>query len=229
MTDHALNQLCQEVFSDIFPEKQVKIEASFYPSRSLKHSVKFQDGKIKIRIAETLRSAPEIIIKTLCTILFLKLFRFKIDRRLYRHYREYLEKNAHLIQPAKKRPPSPRYNSVGIYFNLDKIFDRLNHAFFENRLQKPVLGWSLKKSYRRLGFYSGEKNLLVISRIFDSKKVPESVVEYLMYHEMLHIDLPAVKVNHRRRIHGAEFKIRERLYPHYNEVQKWLKKNLKRL
>ncbi|HHE55002.1 MAG TPA: M48 family peptidase [Caldithrix abyssi] len=102
-------------------------------------------------------------------------------------------------------------------------------TYFANQLKKPILGWSLRKSYRRLGFYSKEKNLLVISRILDSKKVPPEVVKFLLYHEMLHMAIPVQKVNGRRQIHPPVFKQREKQFPNYQSIQKWLKKNLVKL
>lgn len=105
----------------------------------------------------------------------------------------------------------------------------MNQAYFGGELARPILGWSLRKAYRRLGFYNKEKNLLVISRIFDSKKVPRKVVEYLMYHEMLHIAIPTVHNNGRRTIHGRSFREKERQFPQYEFVQKWLSKNLRKL
>ncbi len=229
MTDHDLQQLCEEVYGTAFKKKKVRLNAQFYPSRSLRHTIYLQRGIIQIRIAQSLQEAPEIILKTLCTILLLKLFKLKVDRRLYQAYRSYLHNNAHLLPKKQHRPPSPRYTAKGAFFDLDEIFDRINRTYFQDQLRRPVLGWSLRKAYRRLGFYNKEKNLLVISRIFDSRKTPPEVIEYLMYHEMLHIAIPTVYNNGHRTIHGRLFREKERQFPQYEFVQKWLNKNLQKL
>ena len=64
--------------------------------------------------------------------------------------------------------------------------------------------------------FNEEKNLLVVSRIFDSSRVPVKVVEYLVYHEMLHIAIPTQVVNERRKIHPPEFKKLDRSFPEYD-------------
>ena len=229
MTDQSLEQLCKDVYSTIFSKKKIKLEARFYPSRSLRHTIYFQHGVIKIKIAESLSKAPERILKTLCTILLLKLFKIKVDRGLYKIYRNYLDGSDMLVHSVRKRPPNPRYSPLGKYFNLRELFDQINQQFFNGQLNPPVLGWSLHKAYRRLGFYNQEKNLLVISQIFDTKHVPQNVVEYLLYHEMLHIAIPTVHNNGRRKIHSTAFRQKERKFPDYDRVQKWLTKNLPKL
>ncbi len=229
MTDRELEQLCTDVYCSVFNKRKARLEACFYPSKAIRHTIHLKRGVIRIKIADALQDAPEIILKTLCTILLLKLFKIKVDRRLYKAYREYLHANSHLFPESKHRPPNPRYTARGVYFDLEEIFDRLNRMYFQAQLERPVLGWSLRKAYRRLGFYNKEKNLLVISRIFDSAKTPLYVVEYLMYHEMLHIAIPTVHANGRRKIHSRHFRLKERQFPDYDRVQKWLDKNLKKL
>jgi len=229
MTESELQKLSGDVFRELTGKKKIKVEASFYHSPALNHKISKRHGIIHIKIAEALKEAPEFIFRILVTILILKLYRYKIDRKLYRVYREYLEQHPELTRTRKQRRPSAKYRASGKYFNLDELFDQLNATFFANQLNKPILGWSLRKSYRRLGFYSEEKNLLVISRIFDSRKVPAEVVKFLLYHEMLHIAIPVQKVNGRRRVHPPVFKQREKLFPNYQTIQKWLKKNLAKL
>jgi predicted metal-dependent hydrolase len=93
----------------------------------------------------------------------------------------------------------------------------------------PTLGWSRKKSYWRLGFYDQDRNLLVISRVFDQRGIPEEIVRYLVYHEMLHIHFPSERKNGRRIIHSPEFRRIEKIFPAYQDIQNWLKSNLRKL
>ena len=229
MTDDELQKISREIISDLTGKKKIKLEASFYTTRSLNHKIRLDRGKIYLQIAEALRTAPEKIIRTLIIILVLKLYKFKVDRQLYRIYRNFLEENPHLIPANKIRKPSTKYTPYGRFFDLEALFDQLNRQYFNDRLIKPKLGWSLRKSYRRLGFFSAEKNLLVISRVFDSPNVPTQVVQYLLYHEMLHMAHPVVNVNGRRRIHSSEFRQQEKNFPDYDQIQKWIKKNLRKL
>ncbi len=229
MTEEQLQQLCREVHQALFEKKIPKIKVEFSSSRSLRHTIHAKWGTVYVKISGLLCEAPPSVLKALCAILFLKLYRFKVDRKLYKIYTGYLEAHPEFKNSIQRRAPSARYTAVGQYFDLNEIFDSVNQAYFGGELARPILGWSLRKAYRRLGFYNKEKNLLVISRIFDSKKVPRKVVEYLMYHEMLHIAIPTVHNNGRRTIHGRSFREKERQFPQYEFVQKWLTKNLRKL
>ena len=229
MNNSRLETIYRELLHEYFPRKSYDLRAFFYASHSLRHTVEQKRSVITIRIAQTLQTAPEHILRILGLIMLLKVFRYKADRNLNRAYREYIR--AHILpnHETKLRTPSARYTPYGTYYNLEDIFDGLNQTYFDGRLKKPLIGWSLNPSYRRLGFYTQEKNLLVISRIFDSRKVPVEVVEYMMYHEMLHIAIPVTEKNGRRKIHPPQFLQREKIFPGYGRIQKWLMKNLRRL
>ncbi len=229
MTTEEIQRLCREVHQALFEKKTPKIKIEFSASRSLRHSIHSKWGTIYIRFSEIIREAPPSVIKALCAILFLKLYRFKVDRKLYDIYRAYLDTHPDVNRYVQRRAPSAKYTPAGRYYDLNEVFDAVNRQYFGDQLPRPLIGWSLRKAYRRLGFYNKEKNLLVISRIFDSKKVPRNVLEYLMFHEMLHIAIPVKRTNGRRTVHSSEFKRLEKAFPDYEGIQNWLNRNLRKL
>ena len=229
MTDGALQILFSDLLDTIDHKKKYQVTAVFYQSKSIRHTIQLRRRHIQVKIAHSFRDTPEHILKILGLILYSKLFRFKIDAQTRRIYRQYVEDSILPNHSGQSRRPSKNYKAQGNYYNLNHIFDDINRAYFQNQLKKPILGWSLNKSYTRLGFYAEDKNLLVISRIFDSSRVPDKVVEYMMYHEMLHIAIPSKVVNGRRRIHPQEFKRMDKAFPDYDVIQKWIKKNRTRL
>lgn len=222
MTDTQLQSLMTEQYQFNFPTKKYRLKAEFYPSKSLRHTISLRSGQILIRISETFKSVPEEILGLLGIILLAKIFRYKVERDINRKYREYVREYILPQHPVNERRPSVKYTAAGKFYDLNEIFNSINSQFFENKIQKPVLGWSLNKSYGRLGFYSDARNLLVISRIFDSRKAPLQVVRYLMYHEMLHIYLPARIVNGRKLVHTERFRKLERQFPDFENIQKWI-------
>jgi len=229
MTDHTLQYIFEKSLQSYFPVDKYKLEAVFYPSKGTRHTVELKNHTVNFRIAQSFREAPERILTILGIILLGKLFRLSVDRKLRKEYRHFVQDHILPDNPARHRQPSSRYSAKGRYYDLGEIYRVLNRQYFNNQLRFPVLGWSLQKSYRRLGFFSAEKNLLVISRIFDSGSVPRAVVEYLMYHEMLHLCFPAQTQNGRRNIHHAQFRHFEHRFPGYYEIQNWLRKNTRRL
>lgn len=54
-------------------------------------------------------------------------------------------------------------------------------------------------------------------------------VESVVYHEMLHHLIPAVRIRGKWYNHPPAFKRAERQYPHYQKAQDWELKNLHRL
>jgi predicted metal-dependent hydrolase len=63
---------------------------------------------------------------------------------------------------------------------------------------------------------------ITISKALDSRDVPEWFVEYIVYHEMLHIKHPAKFINGRRYYHTAAFRSEEQRFPRYQASQDWL-------
>ena len=78
---------------------------------------------------------------------------------------------------------SPR----GKVYDLSEMFDRLNARYFDGALERPLLSWSQKKARRILGHHDRVYETITISKSLDSAQVPEWFVEFILYHEMLHI------------------------------------------
>lgn len=219
----------QAILSDLFPAKKLIVKVNFYKSKNLRHTIELKQKTVFIRLSHWIKKAPDYVLDALGQILLLKLFRYKSNRDLRRIYNEYIETHIVPDLPASRQRISQHYTFEGAHFNLHEIFQRLNTLYFQGELSEPRLGWSLKPAYTRLGFYDATRNLLVISRIFDSRKTKSEVLEFLMYHEMLHIYIPTQTINGRRRIHSAEFKRKEREFPDFDQIQKWIRKKRIRL
>jgi predicted metal-dependent hydrolase len=113
--------------------------------------------------------------------------------------------------------------SRGRHFDLEELFERLNQQYFAGLLNKPRLSWSARKTRFILGRYDATHHTIFVSRIFDSPVVPSYVVEYVMYHEMLHVKHQSRVCDSRVIVHTPEFKFDERNFPHYQEAKLWLK------
>ncbi len=96
-------------------------------------------------------------------------------------------------------------------------------CFFYGLLARPQMTWSRDHARNRLGHYDPAHNAIVVSRAFDHPRVPRNAVEYIVYHEMLHLKHP-VKLNGIRRcVHSEEFQAEEKLFPHLEEAKRFLK------
>ena len=224
MNNEKLNSIFNAVHKNYYPRRIRRVKAEFYPYRSLRHSVEWNGLRIKARISGLLREAPEHIIESVAIILLARVYRQKVTREIRSLYREYAGQ-LEISRPTR----NISYDPDGEYYDLTRIFKRINERYFDNSIEISLLGWSRNRSYSRLGFYDKRRNLIVISRIFDSRSVPENIIEYLMYHEMLHIQIPEITVNGRRQVHSREFRESEDQFPEIDDIRKWLKKNVSRL
>ena len=80
-----------------------------------------------------------------------------------------------------------------------------------------------------LGHHDATHETIVVSKSLDDRKVPEFVVEYVVFHEMLHVLHPVRRVNGRRRIHTREFKRDERQFAYFGEAGEWINQNIHKL
>ena len=110
----------------------------------------------------------------------------------------------------------------GANYDLDRIFRRLNLQYFDSQLEKPTLTWSQRRTQRILGHHDSVHETITISKTLDSKEVPDWFVEFIVYHEMLHIKHPAKLVNGRRYYHTSAFRSDERRFEYYGEAIQWL-------
>ena len=114
--------------------------------------------------------------------------------------------------------------SAGKHHDLEKSFHRVNRYLFNNRLVKPHLVWNNRMTRRKYGHYQEDTNTVMVSISLDHPRVREYVIDYVMYHELLHQQLGACLKNDRRYIHTPEFKRKELDFPRIKEAQQFLNK-----
>ena len=111
----------------------------------------------------------------------------------------------------------------GRYYHLEAVFDSLNTRFFGGLLGRPELTWSEHHAKRSLGHYDAAHNTIVVSRVFDRPDTPRCAIEYLLYHEMLHLKHPVRVKAGRRCVHSKAFQEEERLFPELEQAKAYLK------
>ncbi len=111
----------------------------------------------------------------------------------------------------------------GEKYNLALLFEKLNHEYFRGLLSQPRLVWSSRRSKRRLGYYHPEINTIAVTKKLDDKKTPRLLVEYVLYHEMLHQHFGIKNHNGRRYAHTSAFRTAERKFKHHQEAENLIK------
>jgi hypothetical protein len=90
-------------------------------------------------------------------------------------------------------------------------------------MARPDLGWTVRSSRTTLGHYDPSHHAIVLSSILDRPEVPRIAVEYVMFHEMLHLRYPVDHRGSRRCVHTPEFKAAEKEFPRLKEAREALK------
>jgi hypothetical protein len=191
-----------------------------------------RSGKVFVRIAEICHDMPLSAHRGLARILVGKLFGRKAPpgaREAYESYIRTADVGERADHSRRSRGRKVVTTTKGEYYDLDELFDSLNFWYFGGRLPKPTLTWSPRNSFHILGHHDSTHETISISRSLDSNLVPSFVVEYVMFHEMLHIAHPTVKHNGRRYNHTPAFRRDERRFPHFHKAEKWIEENLGKL
>src|SRR5207248_2623198 len=175
--------------------------------------------------------APPEVIRALAFLLVSRLLSRKAPATHERVYRAYAFSPSVLRASDIARRQRGRKvisSAQGRIYDLEKIFSRLNRRYFESDLIKPTLTWSRRKSRSILGHHDAAHETITVSKLLDSSDVPEWFVEYIVFHEMLHIKHPARLINGRRYYHTRAFRSEEQSFKYYQQSQEWLDRVIRR-
>ncbi len=223
-----LLEIFQESYQELRPASAIpELKIEFFAFASVNNTIRLRDGRLLVRLSDLLEGAPDAVLRAIAHILLAKMYREPIDRGQAARYRKYVAsheivRKTHLVRQMRghKRLRPAR----GYFYDLDAIFEELNTRFFHGLMARPRMSWSQTRTRHILGHYDPAHNAIIISRIFDHFAVPAYVLEYIVYHEMLHLKHPVKLRGSRRCVHSAEFQAEERLFPRVAEANAFLKR-----
>jgi len=225
--DLMLQEISGKVRDRFGLQEQIRVEFYFYTT--LKCTCRLRNGEYRVRLSHLLSDAPESVLEAAVAIL--------IARQTGRpytgydeHFKSYVRTNEirKLIDEHRRMHASKRLRGEkGRHYDLREIFDRVNKEYFDGEIRAITLTWG-RRSRRVLGHYDRAKRTIVVSTILDDPGVPSFVVEYILYHELLHLRVPSYFRNGRRVIHPKEFKELEKRFRDYDRVTKRLKQIFKK-
>jgi predicted metal-dependent hydrolase len=193
---------------------------------TLNTTIRLREGCLHVSLSDILEGAPEPVLRAIAHILIAKLYRKPLDARHTHRYRIFSSSESVMRQTERIRQTRGRKNILsprGQYYDLEEVFESLNQRFFHGLMGRPLLTWSSHMARRSLGHYDAAHNTIVVSRIFDRRNTPRCAVEYLVYHEMLHLKHPVTIRAGRRCVHSRAFQEEERRFPELNAAKLYLK------
>jgi predicted metal-dependent hydrolase len=222
-----LLQIFEASYRELRPRAPMPdLAVEFFAFVNINNTIRMRQGKLFVRLSDLLEGAPDAVLQAIAHILLAKMYRKPIERAHATRYRRHIcgqdiSKKAHLVRQMRGRK---RIESAqGQYYNLENVFDDLNTRFFHGLLARPQITWSRDHARYRLGHYDPAHNAIVVSRAFDHPRVPRFAVEYIVYHEMLHLKHPVKLRGSRRCVHSSEFQAEEKLFPQLEPAKAFLK------
>jgi predicted metal-dependent hydrolase len=226
-----MNSKIRDIFEQAYRELRPRaplpeFRIQFFPFASLNNNIRLREGVIRVKLSDLLESAPEPVLHAILHILIAKLYRKEIDAAHSARFRKFagstnIASKMHLIRQmrGRKRILGPK----GAHYDLEQLFEELNFRFFHGLMARPQLTWSGNHSRQSLGHYDPAHNTIVVSSVFDRHNVPRYAIEYLLYHEMLHLKHPVKLRGSRRCVHPAAFQAEEKLFPELEQAKQYLK------
>jgi hypothetical protein len=195
-------------------------------NRSTMLSAKPKGGRLEVRLHHMFLTADEDILAAVGDYLG------GVGTKAAGVIDRFVEENrARFVAPGR---PQHELRTEGQHHDLRAIVDDLGRRHFGSEVDVRITWGKRVQPKRRqrslqLGTYLPEERLIRIHPVLDQPWVPAFFVEAVVFHEMLHHDMPAVVQNGRRHYHTAAFRKRERSFEYHAAAEQWQKQNLWRL
>ena len=203
--------------------KPIRVEP--YPYTTAKCTCRERSGKYLIRVSHFFEDAPREVIGAVIGVV--------LSRAAKRHPGPYLTVYNRYIKNNKAKRKLEGYRALhagkvlrggrGRVHDLTASFTRVNREYFNGHVRGITFTWG-RPSRRTLGHYDSAKRTIVISAILDRRRIPEYLVDFIVYHELLHHEIPTFYRNGRRVIHSPEFRKREKEFRRYPQARRLMKK-----
>jgi hypothetical protein len=222
----------EEIFARIFREYRPRtplagVNLIFKRYANANSAIAWRDSRLEVKLSDLWQGAPAPVIEALAHILIAKMFRKEAPAPASNTYRRWLNRqDVRRDMQMVKQLRGRKFVSgpEGKAWNLETIFEELNVKYFDGLMARPDLGWSRRPSRTTLGHYDPSHHAIILSSLMDNPAVNRLAVEYVLYHEMLHLKHPVDHRGARRRVHTQAFHAEEKLFEGLEEAKESLKK-----
>ena len=215
--------LFQRMFTRIGCEgRPPRFGVEVYPYSSLVLTIRRREDVVYVRLSDLLCRSPLAVLEGAASLLLARVYRRKPSRELTEPYLEYARSDRTRSRMNRMRSGRVRLaatNPRGDHFDLNRMFDDLNRKYFAGQLQRPRIGWSARSWRRQFGCYDPGPNQILLNRRMDRPGVPACAVEYVLFHEMLHVKHPTRRSGCSMVSHSREFREEEKRFPEFERAR----------
>lgn len=211
------------------------VDVVFTGNRSMMISHRQRDGRLEVRLHRMFRLADDEVLAALARFLGRgnRTASSRLDRFIAAHREEIR------ARPATGRRPAGRARGTGTdrrptVHDLRAVLRDVVGRYFGGEVDVRIR-WaratrrrsgSVRTRSRALATYCFEDSTIRVNPVLDSPKVPRFVVEWIVFHELLHHVLPVERAGARNRYHTESFRAFERGFERYEEARRWEEENL---
>jgi Protein of unknown function DUF45 len=202
-----------------------RFRVEFYPYASLVLTIRRRDETMYVRFSDLLHRAPLAVLEGAAALLLSRVYRRKEPKAVVEPYLEYARSHQTRERITKMRRGRVRVaqgDARGRHFDLLSLFDELNAKYFGGGLQRPHIGWSARSWRRQFGCYDPGPNQILLNRRMDGPGVPACAVEYVLFHEMLHVKHPTRRSGCSLVSHSREFREEEKRFEGFERARRVL-------
>jgi len=202
-----------------------RFKVEFYAYSSLVLTIRRREEVVYVRFSDLLQRAPLVVLEGAAALLLARVYRRKAPRALVERYLEYARSDRTRTRMNRMRRGRVRLattNPRGDHFDLERLFDELNRNYFAGTLQRPHIGWSARNWRRQFGCYDPGPNQILLNRRMDRPGVPQFAVEYVLFHEMLHLKHPTRRSGCSLVSHSREFRDEEKRFVEFERARRTL-------
>jgi hypothetical protein len=218
--------LFQRVYTRLGCEgRPPRFHVEFYPYTNLVLTIRRREEAIYVRFSDLMRQCSLPVLEGAAALLLARIYRRRAPKSLTQPYLDYARsqrtrRRIHRMRQTRVRPAAT--NPQGRHFDLSGMFDSLNGKFFGGNLVRPHLGWSTRSWRRQFGCYDPGPNQILLNCRMDHPGVPQFVVEYVLFHEMLHVKHPTRRSGCTLVSHSKEFRAEEKQFPEFTRARRFL-------
>ncbi len=218
--------LFQRMFTRLGCEgRPPRFRVEFYPYASLVLTIRRREEVVYVRFSDLLRRAPLSVLEGAAALLLSRVYRRKAPASLVAPYLDYARSNrtrSRMNRMRRRRVRLAAASHRGEHFDLGKLFEEVNEKYFEGQLRRPHIAWSTRSWRRQFGSYDPGPNQILLNRRMDRAAIPQCAVEYVLYHEMLHVKHPTRRSGCSLVSHSREFREEEKRFPEFERARRIL-------
>jgi hypothetical protein len=209
-----MHYIIKKAFKELYPEKNPEFDAKIKYSKAFKGynaNVKYTKTTMEFRVSYNWKEVSDEIKIGLLQSLFNKIYKTNIKTVGIDLYNIFLKKIPTVTPKTKSHPI------------LEDSFDRMNNKYLNGMIIQPNLEFG-GKNFHTMGTYDYSTDTIRISKLLTKD---QNLLDYVMYHEMLHKKFKYKNTAKRTIHHSREFREWEKKYED-KEIEDKLKKFLRK-